>query len=116
MPRLTTTILIAFALLLAAPLAQAANPVVGIADQKPGTFTSSRFRALHVKRTRYVVPWNVALVRSQRAKFDAWYRAARRAHVREVLVAFGASAGSRCPAHPCSRPSVRSYTRAFRAF
>src|SRR3954452_3359017 len=116
MSRLTKPILVALVLLAAAPAAQAANPVVGVADQKPSTFTSSRFKSLHVKRTRYVVPWNVALVRSQRAKFDAWYTAARKAHVREVLVAFGASAGSRCPAHPCSRPSVRSYTRAFRAF
>jgi hypothetical protein len=69
-----------------------------------------------VKRTRYVVPWNVALHKSERAKFDAWYAAARNAHIREVLVAFNASAGSRCPARPCSLPSVRSYTRAFRAF
>jgi hypothetical protein len=116
MPRHTTTILTAFVLLLAAPAAEAANPVVGIADQKASTFTSNRFKSLHVARTRYVVPWNVALVRSQRAKFDAWYKAARRAHIREILVAFNASAGIRCPARPCSLPSVRSYTRAFRAF
>ena len=116
MPKFTTTILIALVLLLAAPVAQAANPVLGIADQKPSTFSSARFKSLHVKRSRYVVPWNVALVRSQRAKFDAWYHAARKAGVREVLVAFNASAGSRCPAHPCSLPSVRSYTKAFRAF
>jgi hypothetical protein len=117
MPRFRTTTLLAFVLLLMAPVAaRAANPVMGIADQKASTFTSSRFRALHVKRTRYVVPWNVALVRSERAKFDAWYRAARKAGVREVLVAFNASAGSRCPARPCTRPSLHSYTRAFRAF
>jgi hypothetical protein len=116
MPRFTTTTLIALALLLAAPAAYAKNPVLGIADQKADTFTSARFRSLHVKRTRYVVPWNVALVKAERAKFEAWYRAARKAHIREVLVAFSASAGSRCPARPCSLPSVRSYTRAFRAF
>src|SRR3954451_12568261 len=116
MPRLTKSILVALVLLVAAPAAQAANPVVGVADQKPGTFVSSGFKSLHVKRTRYVVPWNVAVVKSERAKFDAWYRAARRARIREVLIAFNASAGSRCPAKPCSRPSVRSYTRAFRAF
>jgi hypothetical protein len=116
MPRFTTTALIAVAIALFAPVAEAANPVVGVADQKASTFSSARFRALHVKRSRYVVPWNVALVRSQRAKFEAWYRAARAAGVREVLVAFNASAGSRCPARPCRRPGVRSYTRAFRAF
>jgi hypothetical protein len=116
MPRFTTTILITLALLIVAPVAQAANPLVGIADQKASTFTSSRFKALHVKRTRYVVPWNVALVKSERARFDAWYKAARKAHVKQVMVAFSASRGSRCPARPCSRPSVRSYKRAFRAF
>lgn len=116
MPRLTLTTLIAFALLVAAPAAEAANPLVGIADQKESTFTSPRFKSLHVKRTRYVVPWNVALVRSERARFDSWYRAARKAGVRSVMVAFSASRGSRCPARPCRLPSTRSYTRAFRAF
>ena len=116
MPRVTTTVLIALALALIAPVAQAKNPVVGVADQKASTFSSPQFRALHVKRSRYVVPWNVALVRSQRARFDAWLGAARAAGVREVLVAFNASAGSRCPARPCRRPSVGSYKRAFRAF
>jgi hypothetical protein len=116
MPKFTTTILIAFVLLLAAPVAEAANPILGVADQKASTFNSARFKSLHVKRSRYVVPWNVALVASQRAKFDAWYGAARKAGVREVLIAFNASAGSRCPARPCSLPSVRSYTKAFRAF
>jgi hypothetical protein len=116
MPRFTTPILAALVLLLVAPLAEAANPVLGIADQKTSTFTSARFKSLHVKRTRYVVPWNVALVKSERARFDAWYRAARTAGVKEVVVAFGASRGSRCPAKPCRLPSTRSYTRAFRAF
>ena len=117
MPRFTTTILIALVLLVAAPAAaQAANPLLGVADQKATTFTSARFSSLHVKRTRYVVPWNVALVKSERARFDAWYKAARAARVKQVMVAFSASSGSRCPLRPCSLPSVRSYTRAFRAF
>jgi hypothetical protein len=116
MPRHATTILIAFALLLVAPAAEAANPVVGIADQKVSTFTSARFKSLHVKRSRYVVPWNVALVASERDRFNTWYRAARKAGVKSVMVAFSASRGSRCPARPCSLPSTRSYTRAFRAF
>jgi hypothetical protein len=116
MPRFTATALIAFVLLLVAPAAYAKNPVVGVADQKASTFTTSRFQALRVKRTRYVVPWNVALVRRERAKFENWYRAGRAAGVREVLIAFNASAGSRCPARPCRLPSVRSYKRAFCAF
>src|SRR3954454_1230363 len=117
MGKFTTTTLIALVLMAAAPaVALAGNPVVGIADQKPGTFTQRNFRALHVKRSRYVAPWNVALDKTQRARFDAWYRAARKAGVRDVMVAFSATAGSRCPAKPCRLPSVRSYTKAFRAF
>jgi hypothetical protein len=116
MRRLTTTTLAALALLVPAAAADARMPLVGIADQKASTFTSARFRALHVKRTRYVLPWNVALVRAERDRFDAWYRAARKAHVRSIMVAFSASRGSRCPARPCSLPSTRSYTRAVRAF
>jgi hypothetical protein len=117
MGKFTKTTLIALVLIVAAPaVAVAGNPVVGIADQKPGTFTQKNFRSLHVRRSRYVAPWNVALDKTQRAKFDAWYRAARKAGVRDVMVAFSASSGSRCPARPCSLPSTRSYTRAFRAF
>src|SRR5207245_568778 len=96
--------------------ANASNPLLGVADQKASTFNDPNFRALHVKRTRYVVPWNVMSVKSQRSRFDGWYNAARRAGIKDVLIAFNASAGSRCPARPCTRPSLRSYTRAFLAF
>jgi len=109
--------LAALALAAAAGPARAGRaPVVGIADQKSPTFDSPRFRALHVRRSRYVVPWNVALVPSERRRFDDWLTRARQAGVRDVLVAFNASRGSRCPRRPCRLPSTRSYTRAFRAF
>jgi hypothetical protein len=104
------------AALFAAPADARRMPAVGIADQKAQTFTSARFWALHVRRSRVVVPWNVALVRSERRRFDTWLHAAHRARVHDVLVAFSASRGSRCPRRPCRLPSVRSYTRAFRAF
>lgn len=91
-------------------------PIASIADQKPGTFFDSRFKSLHVRRSRIVVPWNVALEPGQRAKLDGWLRAARAGGVREVMVAFNAASGSQCPARPCVRPSVRAYTRAFRSF
>src|SRR3954452_24526182 len=103
-----TTVIAVLMLLLVPTAAAARNPVVGVADQKATTFRSAQFRALHVKRTRYEVPWNVALVKSQRARFDAWYSAARKARVKEILIAFNASSGSRCPAKPCSLPSVPS--------
>src|SRR6476469_6071438 len=103
MSRFTTAALIGLALALVAPVAQAANPVVGVADQKASSFSSPLFRGLHVKRRRYVVPWNVALVRTQRTKFDAWLRSARAAHVRDVLIVFNARARRCCPARPCRR-------------
>src|SRR5947208_242240 len=116
MRRLTTTLLALTILAVPATAAAASLPALGIADQKPGAFADQRFRALGVVRSRYVVPWNVALVSSQRRRFDGWLGAARAAGVREVLVAFNASSGSRCPKRPCRLPSVHSYTRAFRAF
>src|SRR5258705_10764586 len=68
-------------------------PVVGIADQKSPTFDSPRFRALHVRRTRYVVPWNVALVASARRPFDDCLARARAPAAPDVPVAFSASRG-----------------------
>jgi hypothetical protein len=91
-------------------------PAVGIADQKPQSFSNPRLRALRVRRSRVVVPWNVALVPGERQRLDAWLNAARGAGVRDILIAFNASRGSLCPSRPCSLPSVHAYTRAFRAF
>jgi hypothetical protein len=116
MRKLTALTVLAL-VLTAAPAAFAAhNPIVGIADQKASTFADHHFRALHVKRTRYVVPWNVMYDRGQRARFNTWYKAARRAHVRDFLIAFSATSGSQCPRKPCRLPSVRSYTKAFKSF
>ena len=118
MPKYTTTLIavVLTALLLPAASQAARNPTLAIADQKDSTFADQRFRSLKVKRSRYVVPWNVALDRGERARFDAWYRAARQAGVRDVLIAFNHRRGDRCPAKPCVLPSTRSYARAFRAF
>src|SRR5436190_6981983 len=101
---------------LASPADARRTAALGIADQKPQAFSNPRFRALRVRRSRIVVPWNVALVRSERLRLDTWLHAARRARVHDVLVAFSAARGSRCPLAPCQLPSIRSYTRAFRAF
>lgn len=99
-----------------APAGAASFPVVGVADQKPSTFSHPLFTAdLGVRRTRIVVPWNVALRASDRARFEEWLTAARRART-EPLVAFNHSTGSRCPRRPCNAPSARSYKRAFLAF
>ena len=100
----------------AAPASAARMPALGIGDQKASAFGHEGFRKLGVKRSRYVAPWNLALKRDERRRFDDWLAAARGAGVREVMVAFNASRGSLCPRRPCRLPSVRSYTRAFRAF
>lgn len=104
------------ALLAPASASAISRPVVGIADQKASTFDQQRFRSLKVRRSRVVVPWNVALVRGERDRLRGWMAAARRAGVREVMVAFNHTRGQECPRRPCTLPSKRSYTRAFRAF
>jgi hypothetical protein len=63
---------------------------LGIADNKPAMFTDPEFRRLHIHKARIVVPWDVMMERWSRTAFDAWMRAARRAHVRP-LVTFGHS-------------------------
>ena len=89
--------------------------LVGVADQNPGLFSQPLFNQLRVKRSRAFPPWNVALNRRQAAGLDAWLDAARAARV-QPLISFSQSIGSRCPRKPCKLPTVREFTRAFRAF
>ena len=102
------------ALALAAPATSHAF-VAGLGDQKPETFSDPLFRALKVKRTRYIVAWDAVNDPVQRARVDAWFAAARRAKL-EILVAFNHSAGMQCPAQPCHAPRVSAYTRAVKKF
>jgi hypothetical protein len=99
-----------FAAVRAGPAVQAP---VGISDQQPGTFDDPRFRLLGVEHARYITPWDSVL--HDRSRLNAWMRAATAAGV-DVHVAFGHSAGDRCPGQPCTLPSVRAYARAVRAF
>jgi hypothetical protein len=89
--------------------------LVGVADQNPGLFSQPLFNQLRVKRSRAFPPWNVALKRGQAAGLDAWLDGARAARV-QPLISFSQSVGSRCPQRPCKLPTVREFTRAFRAF
>jgi hypothetical protein len=89
--------------------------VAGIGDQNASTFTDPNFKKLKVKRTRLIVAWNAINSASGRSRLDPWMAAAKTAHLK-VLVAFNPSAGSRCPARPCSIPSSKSYTKALKAF
>ncbi|MBA2504690.1 MAG: hypothetical protein H0V29_01960 [Thermoleophilaceae bacterium] len=87
--------------------------IVGIGDQNPQTFQDQNFRSLGVKRTRVFTPWNSIFTEPER--LDTWIQAARRAGA-EPLIAFWKARGDKCPARPCTLPSVKAYTRAFKAF
>jgi hypothetical protein len=89
--------------------------LVGVGDQNPALFSDPLFDQLQVRRSRYFPAWNVALSSRQAAALDNWLDAARAARV-EPLISFSQSVGSRCPARPCKLPTVREFTRAFRAF
>jgi hypothetical protein len=113
-PRLLLPCVLALACLssLALP-SQSAAQIVGIGDQNADTFSDPRFQALGVKRSRFFPPWNAILTEPE--LLDRWLNAARAAGI-EPLVAFNHSRGDRCPGSPCRLPSVRAYTRAFKAF
>lgn len=112
---LAAFLLVSVAALSVTPGPAAANhtAVIGVADHKPETFQDPLFRALGVKRTRLVTPYDSIF--SQPAVLDEWIRAAR-AQGLEPLIAFSRPSYMRCPASPCRAPSVAAYTRAFRAF
>jgi hypothetical protein len=89
--------------------------VAGIGDQNASTFTDPNFKKLKVKRTRLIVAWNAINSAAGRARLDPWMNAAKKAHLK-VVVAFNPTSGSRCPLRPCSIPSAKSYSNAFKAF
>ncbi len=116
MIRLLSILVLAFAL--AAGIASTAQgkTAVGIGEQDIVPYGDSAWQTAGLKKSRIVVPWNVAVKRgATRGKMDRFYRESRRFKV-ELLVAFNPAQGSKCPRRPCRLPSVRSYTRAFRAF
>src|SRR3954449_5669279 len=90
-----------------------ARLIAGIGDQNSTTFSDPNFKKLHVKRTRFIVPWDA--INNDPSRVQQWMDAAKKAKLKP-LVAFNPSGGSRCPARPCSVPSAKSYTRAFKAF
>jgi hypothetical protein len=87
--------------------------LLGIADQKPQTFSDPLFRRLGVARSRLNTPWNSIFTEPDR--LAQWLNAARAAGV-EPLVAFEHARGEPCPAQPCALPSVGTYSRAIAAF
>jgi hypothetical protein len=119
MNRCIAGLLVAFALAgcaLAGPVERSnAAVIVGIGDQSASTFTDPLFTKLRVKRARFFPPWNVARSSFHRELLDRWLAAAEAADVKP-LISFGNSEGSKCPRKPCKLPTLREYTKAFKAF
>ena len=115
---LAVTCLVACAAFVA-PAASSAKISVGIGDQNAaGMFDNPLFLQLKVRKSRIVVPYNVAQKRGDRVFFDGWLALAKAAHV-EPLVHFASPTGSRCShgaARRCKLPTVKQYTKAFKAF
>lgn len=101
--------------LAAAPERSDAAVLVGIGDQQAGMFTNPLFTDLGIKRARYFPSWDVALQEEEATWLSQWLGAAEAAGV-EPFISFNVKLGSACPSRPCKLPSVRQYTRAFRAF
>jgi hypothetical protein len=111
--------LMLLASLLVVPAAEAKYRV-GVGDQNPAMFDSSRWQSLQLKRTRYLVPWDWSKHDYQRAEVDAFMTRARAAK-QQVLVTFTASRGcwngkrySR--AKRCRAPSANAYKSSFARF
>jgi hypothetical protein len=101
--------------LAAAPEKSDAAVLVGVGDQDASMFTDPLFTRLGIKRSRYFPSWNVAQKPTEAAWLDQWLAGAQAAGV-EPLISFNVALGSACPRRPCKLPSVRQYTRAFKAF
>jgi Glycosyl hydrolase catalytic core len=101
--------------LAAAPEKSDAAVLVGIGDQDPSMFTDPLFSQVGFKRARYFPSWNVALKPDEAGWLDAWLDGAQDTGT-EPLISFFASLGSACPKQPCTLPTVRQFTRAFKAF
>ena len=100
------------ALLLAAPSARAATPLVGIGEQHPQLFTQTPFQELGVENVRFIAAYDALDSDWQRTDIDAYLNAARAAGVK-VLLGFN---HSRDPKKAHSLPTVKAYARAVAKF
>jgi hypothetical protein len=116
MQRLLVTLMLALVVAAGAASTAEARVAVGVGEQDYAPFADSSWKGLGLRKSRIVIPWNVATKRGPtRGKMDSYYKLARQTGV-ELLVAFNPPNNARCPRRPCSRPSSRSYRRAFRSF
>lgn len=87
------------------------GPLIGLADNRPETFSDPRFAGTGIKRVRVAVPFDdVALGGTRRRIQDAYFAAARRQGV-DPLVSF-----YRSSANPERLPSVAEFGRDFELF
>ncbi len=91
-PRLLRLALTALVLALVASLAPNATAAskktavaVGIGDQSPAMFSTSAFKKLKIRKTRYFIPWNAYSDKEQRQRADDFVNAARKAKVRVLM-------------------------------
>ena len=93
---------------------------VGIGEQSPAMYDSAGWQSLHLKRARYMVPWNWNRSASTRAEVLAYMNRAHAAG-QQVLVAFTARRGCYngkrySKKKACRAPSAAAYRASFRLF
>jgi hypothetical protein len=110
------------ALILAATVAAPAqaNFKVGMADQNAAMFDNKNFKALKIKRIRYLVAYDWYKVGWQRAEVDAFMKRSQ-AGGADVLVHFTARRGcyvngKYAKRKACRAPSVAAYKSSFKRF
>ena len=99
----------------AAPQQSDAAVRVGIGDQDASMFSDPLFAKAGFTTARYFPSWNVALKPQETIWLDQWLAGATATNT-EPLISFFAAMGSRCPNKPCKLPTVRQFTKAFKAF
>ena len=112
---LTAALVIAGCGFAAAPEKSDAAVLVGIGDQDASMFSDPLFSQVGFKKARYFPSWDVAFHDDQSQWLTQWLGEAQRTGT-EPLISFFARLGSACPKKPCKLPTVREYTRAFKAF
>jgi Glycosyl hydrolase catalytic core len=101
------------ALLLMAPVAARADPVVGVSDQSAAALQNPLFQWAGFPTARIIEPWNVALTPAK--ELDTWLDAAQ-ADGLDVLVSFEHRRGEDCRVRACALPSPDELRAAFAAF
>jgi putative glycosyl hydrolase len=91
--------------------AHAADPTIGMGEQKPTMFASRPWKRLGLRDARYLAPWDVLEDSHQLALLDAWMAAARQARVR-VAISFQHSLRSQRLARRL--PTAAQFGRQFR--